>query len=224
MAEPCANLGLAASTGPEQATDQAAILASLQAHQAIVETFMQGSRAAYKKLLAAHNELVRVQGPLQDVLHARLCRIEDALGLPKPKQLDGPLLSTTATLLERVRDIERAVARNRPPRPSGRPSKARDATGRLSDPSTCSLLDQIKPALTRTGLTVRQLAAILGVGRRTVYKWMQQVAEPAKGRVLHDLETWLDQAQTADYMRINEWKNQARRAEFNSEGAGCDEM
>ena len=85
------------------------------------------------------------------------------------------------------------------------PAGRKDISGRARQ---AVMLRLIRPMLEKTGLSVEQLAALLGVQRASVYRWLNQSSMPRAGVGIR-LQKWLKQAQAADESQVESWHQQA---------------
>lgn len=121
--------------------------------------------------------------PKIKLLEQRTKRLEGLLGLPSDPD-------------ENATDL----------RLPGSSGLVRDEHGYVVDP----MLPKIAFQLRRVGLTNEQFAALLGVDRRTVYRWMARKSAPSRTMRTKVLR-WLNRAETATPDDIDEMRWEASR-------------
>ena len=91
------------------------------------------------------------------------------------------------------------------PRKRGRPVDIkRDTNGKVVD----TLLPLISARLQQAGMTTAQLAALLGVGVRSIYRWQKRESAPYPD-VRVALARWINQVPNATDEQLEEWKRRA---------------
>jgi len=92
------------------------------------------------------------------------------------------------------------------PAKRGRKSAPRDENGKVVDP----VLPRVRVLMTTLGVSVEQLAALLGVRKRSVYRWMSRDSSPnPQAKFL--IRQWDRKVQDADDEQIEAWRLQAIR-------------
>lgn len=117
-----------------------------------------------------------------DRLEARVTKLEQGLG-------------------EHLREHQARDAANPPPKPRA-PRVARTPAGKIRDP----LMADLRARKADIGISVRQLAGLLGYPRNTVSNWLNRVSTPRTQEDRDCVQAWIDMSNSASAQTLREWK------------------